>query len=242
VVCLDGSGTDKTERIAANFTGRLIYLHERNFTIDRKCDHALRRVVHREIVRRFGNDNWVMCCHADEFCYHDPHKIVVKADSEGFDSVAWFSLHFLPHRDDLPQWQQLRLRPVMERVRHYHWGHRSSGLPWREYRTYRNSTQIAWDRTTHGSTMPHGLERPALFHPILRHYKVFTTDLEWYEEGGRSTLYRNHWQGLEHRTGLPFQVRRPEDLFVSRYENYDHCDRFDGKFDHPWNIGEEYRP
>jgi len=242
VVCLDGSNDGKTQQLASAFPDRLIYLHERDFRIEHKTDHGLRRMVHREIVRRFGVDNWIMCCHADEFCYHDPRKIALKAAQESYDSVSWFNLHFLPHPDDLSQWEEVRLRPITERFRYYHWGHPSTGLPWVEFRLYRNSTQIGWDRSTHGSTEPHGLTRPAPFHPILRHLKVFTTDLEWYEDGGHGTYYRKHWQGLEHRTGLPFQVLRFEDLFVSTYQEYRHCDCFDGTFRQPWNMGEEYRP
>jgi hypothetical protein len=242
VICLDGSCSDATDAIAARFAGRMIYLRERDFDIPRKSDHGLRRVVHRQIVARFGTDNWVMCCHADEFCYHDPRKVAALAEAGGYDAVAWFNLHFLPHPEDLSDWPRLRELPVTERVRHYHWGYRSSGLPWTEYRLYHNGPRVAWDRFTHGSTRPHNLTRPAPFHPILRHYKVFTTDLDFYQGEDNSTLYRTHWEGLEHRTGLPFRVKRPEDFFVRSYANYDHCDRFDGIFNHPWNMGEEYRP
>lgn len=35
------------------------------------------------------------------------------------------------------------------------------------------------------------------------------TDLTGYEPAGTKTLYRTHWQGLEHRTGLAFRVERP---------------------------------
>jgi hypothetical protein len=242
VVCLDGSDTDSTRRIVADHPGRMVHLHERDYTIPRKTDHGLRRVVHREIVRRFGVDHWIMCCHADEFCYHDPRKIAEKMEAEGYDVVAWYNLHFLPHPDDLPDWPRLHSLPVPERIRHYHWGHRDSGLPWLETRLFRNSPRITWDRSTHGSTTPHGLERPASCHPILRHYKVFSNDPAWYELSGSTTLFRTHWQGLEHRTGLPFPVHRFEDLFVRSYAPYEHCDRFEGSFDHPWNIGEQYRP
>src|SRR6516225_885226 len=127
VVCLDGSAGDETEQIASHLGERLIYLHERAYQFATKTDHALRRVVHREIVRRFGSENWVMCCHADEFCYHDPRKVAVKAAKEGYDSVAWYSLHFLPHPTDLPDWDRRSRLPVPERIRHYHWGHVSSG-------------------------------------------------------------------------------------------------------------------
>ena len=35
-----------------------------------------------------------MCCHADEFCYHDPRKIVQLAERGGYDLVSWYSPHF----------------------------------------------------------------------------------------------------------------------------------------------------
>jgi hypothetical protein len=56
------------------------------------------------------------------------------------------------------------------------------------------------------------------------------------------TYYRHHWIGLEHRTGVRFPVSRFEDLFVTAVPKYQVCDRFDGVFDQPWNLGEEFRP
>jgi hypothetical protein len=202
----------------------------------------LRRVAHREIVRRFGTDHWVMCCHADEFCYHDPRKVAARAEQESYDQVAWFSLHFFPHPDELADWERRQSLPVPDRFRHYHWDYRGSGLPWREDRLYRNGPQVFWDETTHGCVRPHGVQRLAPFYPCLRHYKVITTDLGWYGVDGASTLYRSHWADQEHRTGLPFVVLRVEDLFVRAVPPYARCDRFDGVFLHPWNLGEEFRP
>lgn len=65
VVCLDGSTTDSTRQIAERRSEKLIYLHERDYSIPHKTDHGLRRVVHQEILRRFGTGQWIMCCHAD---------------------------------------------------------------------------------------------------------------------------------------------------------------------------------
>src|SRR6185312_9603451 len=107
---------------------RLVYLHERDYAIAHKTDHGLRRVVHEEINHRFGTANWVMCCHADEFCYHDPRKVAARAAAEGYDGVTWFSLHFYPHPDDLSDWDRLRTASVPERVRHYHWNHHGRGF------------------------------------------------------------------------------------------------------------------
>jgi hypothetical protein len=242
VICLDGSATDATAHIASGFSERLLYFHERDSDIPHKTDHGLRAVVHREIVRRFGTGNWVMCCHADEFCYHDPRKLAALAERQGFDLVSWYSLHFLPHPSELTDWRTRQKLPVPERHCHYHWSYRGDGLPWCEDRLYCNRTVVSWDGVTHGSVRPHGLARMAPFHPILQHYKVFTTDLAWYEAGGRSTFYRSHWTGTPHRTGLAFSVRRLEDLFVSAIPDYARCDRFDGTFRHSWNMGEEYRP
>ncbi len=241
VVCLDGSAADATAEVAVHYADKLVYLHERDFAIRHKTDHGLRNVVHQEIVRRFGVGNWIMCCHADEFCYHDPRKVAVKAAREGYDAVSWFSLHFYPHPEELQDWHRLKALPIPEQFRHYHWGCRGSGLPWLEDRLYRNSSKIKWDDSTHGSAAPHNLGRPAPFHPILRHYKVLTTELDGYDLGGGSTFYRTHWPGLQHKTGLPFRVEHPEDLFVASIPNYDRCNRFDGTLNHPWNMGDEFR-
>ena len=83
VVCLDGSESDATAHIARRFSGRLVYLHETECGTPRKTDHGLRAAAHAEIVRRYGVDNWVMCCHTDEFCYHDPRKVAREAERSG---------------------------------------------------------------------------------------------------------------------------------------------------------------
>lgn len=242
VVCLDGSATDESERRLRRCGDRIVYLHERGFVIPYKTDHGLRRIAHQEIARRFGTDNWVMCCHADEFCYHDPRKAAVLAESQGFDLVSWYSLHFYPHPEDVGGPTGASFLPIRETCRHYHWSFRGSGVPWAEDRLYRNGPHVRWDQVTHGSVRPHRLSSPAPFHPALRHYKVLSFDLAEYDRSGSSSLYRSHWPGLEHRTGLPFVVRRPEDFFVTRIPEYDRCDRFDGTLPHEWNIGDEYRP
>ncbi len=240
VVCLDGSVSSETAQIAAGRASKLIYLHERDFSIAHKTDHGLRRIVHAEIVRRFGTGYWVMCCHPDEFCYHDPRKIAVRAENEGFDQVAWFSPHFYPHPDELADWPQRRRLPVRARFRHYHWSYHGDGFPWLEDRLYRADVNVDWDDSTHGMVRPHGLKRPAPFHPILCHYKVVVTDPEAYDRHERCAHFKHHWQELEHRTGVPFPVRRFEDLFVRSLPGYSRCDRFERTFRHPWNLGDEY--
>jgi hypothetical protein len=242
VVCLDGSTTDATRRIAGRFGTQLVYLHERDFVIPNKTDHGLRRIVHLEIVRRFGPGHWIMCCHADEFCYHDPRKIAVLGERNGYDLVSWYSPHFYPHPTELADWEHRRRWPVPDRHKHYHWGHVNTQQPWIEDRLYRDRPGIEWDDTTHGSVRPHGIRNEAPFHPIFRHFKVIATDSNWCQVIGDSTYYQHHWQGLEHRTGVPFRVERFEDLFVASVPKYDKCDRFDGVFDQSWNMGEEFRP
>src|SRR5262249_29182375 len=83
--------------------------------------------------------------------------------------------------------------------------------------------------------------RPAPFQHIFRRCKGLSADPAAYEQEPACARYRHHWQGLEHRTGLPYPVRKFEDLFVTSVSNYDRCDRFDGRFDQPWNMGEENR-
>jgi hypothetical protein len=242
VVCLDGSDGDETARIAERFGSRLVYLRERDLVIPHKTDHGLRDIVHREIVCRFGAGHWIMCCHADEFCYHDPRKVVVAAERGGFDQVSWFSPHFYPHPEEWPDWERRRRMPVPERHRYYHWKYRGDGLPWCEDRLYRDRPGVEWDGRTHGSVRPLGLTRSAPFHPILRHFKVLVTDPEFYDVSASAAHYRTHWSGTTGRTGVPFPVRQERDLFVSSVRNYTRCDRFNGIFPHAWNMGEEFRP
>jgi hypothetical protein len=242
VVCLDGSVTNDTKQIANNFADKIVYLHERDHDIPSKTDHGLRRVVHKEITRRFGVGNWVMCCHADEFCYHDPRKIIGRAAELGFDAVAWHSLQFYPHPDELPSWPLLQSLPIQERCRYYHWNYQGTGLPWCEDRLYLNAQHVWWDHKTHGSVRPHGVSRVASFRPILQHYKVITAELDWYKCQGGKTIYRHHWQGSEHKTGLPYSVDSVEDFFVSCVPGYLNCERFDGTISHSWNIEERFRP
>jgi glycosyltransferase involved in cell wall biosynthesis len=242
VVCLDGSESRETAEIAKKYQKKLLYFHEREFDIPHKTDHGLRHIAHTIIQDQFGPDHWIMCCHTDEFCYHDPRKIARLAQSYGADQVAWYSPHFYPHPDDLRDWEQRRLLPITERFRHYHWDYFDSGFPWVEDRLYKASQFVHWDSKLHGSVRPNGLRQSAPFHPILRHYKVVIDDTAWYDTTNTSAHYRHHWPGQVHRTGLPFSVTKFEDFFVTSIPKYHRCDHFLNHFTHPWNIGDEWCP
>jgi hypothetical protein len=241
VVCLDGSTSDHTAEIARAHSERIIYLDERDFRIPYKTDHGLRAIAHRELIRHFGTGSWIMCCHPDEFCYHDPRRIADIAERGDHDLVSWFTLQFYPHSNERVGWSERQDLPIYERFRYYHWSFRGSGLPWLEDRLYRARSGVEWDGVTHGSVRPHGIARPAPFHPILQHYKVCSVQQDQFEVIGASSYYRNHWTDQVHRTGVAFEVHRTEDLFVSHVKNYACCSRFDGTFEHPWNLGDEFR-
>src|SRR5262249_35109734 len=85
------------------------------------------------------------------------------------------------------------------------------------------------------------LKRPAPFCPTYRHFKVTVVDPAWYEREERCAHYRHHWVGQDDRTGLPFPVRKFTDVFVRSIPKYGRCDRFDGTYNHPWNIGDHLR-
>lgn len=242
VVCVDGSAGDATARIAARYADRLVYLREADLAPAARTNHGLRRAAHAEIVRRFGPGHWVMCCHPDEFCYHDPRAAAARAAAEGCDHVQWLVPHFLPHPTEWADWPRRRHLVIPDRYRHYHWDHRGSGLPWVEDRLYRDGPGVGWDDRAHDTVRPRGLLRPAPFRPILRHFKVLEPDPSRYAVAGDTSRPLGRWEGAPARPGLPFPVRRPEDFFVAALPGYGRCDRFDGAFPHPWNLGDEYRP
>jgi glycosyltransferase involved in cell wall biosynthesis len=242
VVCLDGSEDNETAKMAEEFKGTLIYLHERDYTIPHPTNHGLRRIVHGEIVRRFGAGHWIMCCHPDEFCYHDPRKIAARADREGYDQVSWYALHHFPHPDELSDWESRRHLPIPERYRHFHWDYRETNIPWIEDRLYRDNPRVVWDDRSHATVRPNGLVRSAPFRPVLRHFKVLEPDPSLYVEAGNAAHHRTRWGGLQDRTGLPFAVGRLDDFFVTAVPNYQRCDRFENSVAHVWNIGDEFRP
>src|SRR5579871_4590105 len=153
--------------------------------------------------------------------------------TEGYDAVSWFSPHFYPHPDELPDWARLKLLPVHDRFRYYHWSYFNDGYPWLEDRLYRARPDVQWDDVTHGNVRPKGIEKVAPFHPIYRHFKVIAIDPAWYEPEPHCSKYKHHWQDQEHRTGLPYTVQRFEDLFVREVRKYSRCDRFDGVFAQP---------
>ncbi len=241
IVCLDGSQSERT-RHAAKAHPTVLYVHERDVTIEYRTDHGLRSVAHQVILEHFGGGGWVTLCHADEFFYHDPRKCCLHAEHEGCNGIYWYAVHFLPHLKDMALWPAIRHLPIQQRIRYYHWDVGGSGEPWLEFRSYHNNAAIRWEPHRHGSTQPQGCNVIAPFHPAYRHFKVFSLDAECYSNKGTHTEFRNHWQGVaDGRTGVPWPVCRAEDLFVERFGVYRRCDYFRGTFAHHWNMGDTYR-
>jgi hypothetical protein len=241
IVCLDGSRSGHTRKAAAA-EPNVVYVHERDCGPITRTDHGLRDVAHRILVSRHGHEGWITLCHADEFFYHDPRKCCDLAEADGCDGIRWYALHFLPHPNDLPHREYLRLLPAHLRFRYYHWDHKGTGLPWLEFRSFRNHPSIRWQPTAHGSPQPAGCGRIAEFHPAYRHFKVFSLDPSWYSPERGWTRFAHHWQEVQNgQTGLNWPANSIEELFVDHYVPYQQCDYYNGTFDHAWNMGEEHR-
>ena len=125
IVCLDGSNGDAI-RVAAQATQNVIYLHEKDWNLRFKTDHGLRDLPLQLITHRHGHGHWITLCHVDEFFYHDPRLCCMRAQNEGWDSIGWYTLHFLPHPNDLSDWPRLSRLPPHERFRWFHWDYQGS--------------------------------------------------------------------------------------------------------------------
>jgi hypothetical protein len=241
IVCLDGSHSDHARKAAAA-EPNVIYVHECDCGPLQRTDHGLREAAHRILIRRHGYDGWVTLCHADEFFYHDPRKCCRLAEARNCDGVYWYALHFLPHPTELAHRDYLRALPAHLRFQHYHWDYEGTGIPWQEFRSFRNHDRIQWYPQSHGSPQPDGCTRFSDFHPAYRHFKIFSLDPTWYEPAQGWTQFAHHWQHVATgQTGICWMANSIEELFVENYHPYRKCDRFDGVFDHPWNMGDSYR-
>lgn len=239
--CLDGSCGDRTRDVATSYP-QTHYWHEQDVVIAHKTDHGLRAFLHREIFRREAPGAWITLCHADEFFYHDPRRCCLRADAEGYDGLWWYSLHFLPHPDDLEDIDSILDRPVSRRFLHYHWDHDGSGEPWREFRSYKCLPKTYWHAPQHGSTQPYGCDQVAPFLPVYRHLKVYDLSIDRYSSTDQRTLFRDRWRHVrDGRSGLPWTVQSDRDLFVARYPPYRQCGVFSGRFNEPWNMGDDFR-
>lgn len=241
IVCLDGSRSDHAFKAAAA-EPNVVYVHERDVGGIMRTDHGLREAAHRILVNRHGHHGWVTLCHVDEFFYHDPRKCCSLAESAACDGMRWYSLHFLPHPNDLAHREYLRALPAHLRFRYYHWDYEATGKPWEEFRSFRNTPSIHWQSSSHGSPQPLGCRRIAEIHPTLLHYKVFSLDPSWYASEAGWTRFAHHWEEVQvGQTGLNWVANSIEELFVDHYAPYGRCDYFHGVLDHPWNLGEEHR-
>lgn len=241
IVCLDGSTSDRA-RVAAMAEPNVIYVHERECDNLRRTDHGLRAVAHQILLDRHGMLGWITICHPDEFFYHDPRKCCNYAEAAGADGIEWYSLHFIPHPNDLNHRDYLQCLPAHMRFRYYHWDYEGSGRPWREFRSFRNHSAIKWQPEFHGSPQPLGCRVMPDFHPTLRHFKVFSLDPSWYSSEPSWTRFSHHWQEVAvGQTGLNWQANSIEELFVAQYAPYRKCDYFSGPITHEWNIGENFR-
>lgn len=241
IVCLDGSRSQTTYEAAAA-EPNVVYLHERDCGPILRTDHGLREAAHEALLSRHGHEGWVTLCHVDEFFYHDPRKCCELAEASHCDGISWFALHFLPHVSELPHRKYLRSLPAHLRFRHYHWDYEGTGLPWQEFRSFRNHQAISWRAEFHGSCQPDGCFRVADFHPAYKHFKVFSLDPSWYASERDWTRFAHHWEQVAvGQTGLNWPVSSMEELFVNQYAPYRRCDPFRGVFPHAWNMGEQYR-
>ena len=241
VVCLDGSRSEQA-RLAAAAEPNVVYVHERDCGPVMRTDHGLREAAHQILVGRHGHHGWITICHPDEFFYHDPRKCCEQAELADADGIDWYSLHFLPHPNDLAHREYLKHLPAHLRFRYYLWDYEGTGLSVRGIRGVRNHPRIRWQPSFHGSPQPIGCQAMGAFHPTLCHLKVFSLDPAWYSKQPGWTRFAHHWQEVAvGQTGLNWEANSIEELFVDHYAPYRQCGHFHGKLDHAWNIGEQFR-
>lgn len=230
VVCLDGCHSSVTRRVALEFPDQIIYLHENQFEGSCNANSRWRGVVHDEIVRLFGSGGWIMCCHAEEFCYHDPRKIAAKAETDGYDLVSWYSPRFFWHPSEFPRPEEPSSQSVPLRLQHPQQGSSGAEFPCVVDRLYRNAETISWGSVSEDSVRPLGIQRPAPYHPILKYCLPSTAEAPLGHTPNKDARFVRLCGDQADRNSLnPFSTACGENL------------RSEGSFSVPWNMGDEFR-
>jgi FkbM family methyltransferase len=168
VVCVD-TWSRISNQIVEQYGNRLIRVRKSDRD-DRDRFENVYGTARDEIVRRFGPSQWIMLCHTNEYCYHDPAKIAVLADGYGSDVVGWYSASIYPSKE-LRGGPLGYLNPDFDGLAQYDWCYANTGLPPIEYRLYRDRPGLVGDGLTPRRHLS-DLTRKAPFHPILRCYHV----------------------------------------------------------------------
>ncbi|HET6638589.1 MAG TPA: hypothetical protein VFH82_07405 [Gemmatimonadota bacterium] len=158
---LDGTQPNDTSRaICRSFDNCHDYLTEADMSDgwgERPRD-GWRETIYQMAAADHGYDNWFLLLHGDEVWTFDPRAVTARwpnADGFGFRLPFYFPIEADGWDDSRPALEQLRWR---------------LGPGWPEFRMFRGSQHVHYDRRQHFDTQPHGLTNVAWTDLEIRHY------------------------------------------------------------------------
>lgn len=241
-------GDDETEEILKKCKEVRFCVHEKdalpelNAGQDNQKDgrpvvkDGIREVLLREIRKDCEVGDWVTLMHGDEIFYHDPNAAAALAAITHHNTVVWFACHFFLTTSDLSQWEQLKEKPLQERVTWY----ATNEYPWTEARQFQINADVHYDIDRHSTVVPdpdNAKIMPTC--PILKHYKVWNPDPDSYE-----VFYSDKWgKDVSRKIGrwgvVHWEIHSFEDFFVELYPGYSEKHQFVvdfGRFEVPFNT------
>lgn len=197
IYAVDCGSEDDTSRILAELARQhpsIWFLG----TIKPSHPESVRWQIYSRFRRWHSLQDWWTFVDADEFFHDDPRVSVRKACAEGADYIMVQHIEFYYKRFEYQRWLEGyetladRTKPIADRRR---WFAIGSDL---HTRFFRNVHRLRWDPDAY---IPKGLVKPAMFRPIVRHYKYRDGDQLYFRIKSRnqwnrdSNLMRNvpHW-------------------------------------------------
>ncbi|MBW2304030.1 MAG: hypothetical protein JRF57_09985 [Deltaproteobacteria bacterium] len=232
-------GDDETEKILDKFREVKFYINERDVLSKTDADFkkadenrfvikdGIRGVVLREILKHCKVGDWVTLMHGDEIFYHDPNAAAALAVISEHNTIVWFACHFFLTPYDRSEWDQLKNKPLQERITWY----ATNEYPWTEPRQFQIQPDSYYDPETHSRVVPYSDEIKIMpTCPVFKHYKVWNPDPDAYEVVYSKKYKRNVSREKGKWGTLPWEINCFEDFFVEHLPGYKEKHKFINDF------------
>ena len=218
IFALDGSD-DGTYEFLKSRKSIVFLIRDSEVSPDAPIRDGARQFLIETAQEKYGTKGWFSLLHGDEFFHNDPNQIASMADQEGIDILRWRMMNFFLHKSEEEAFEirEDRTKSIQERRRWY--------CPeWVEVRQFRNSKNVRFHLSRHGTLFPEGLNRHKVnIHlPLIKHYSYRTPEQVKARAKDRVTSgFGKHFEW----------VLNSSSVFRDKFENFEVTKCYTGSFE-----------